>query len=246
EVWGVGPRLQEQLRASGITNAAELAQMDATAARLNWSVVLERTVRELQSTPCIAFEDSPAPRKQIASTRSFGEPVRTLGPLIQAVTEFATRAAEKLRKQDSHAAQVMVFVRTSPFRKKDAQYSRSTVVPLRRPCADTVAIVDAAITGLHAVFQPGFNLAKAGVMLLDLQPAAEGQLELDLEDDAPKRDRTRLMQAVDVINDRWGKGTMRVGSAKPRRASPGGWETKQERRTPAYTTDWDAMPVARA
>lgn len=82
-------------------------------------------------------------------------------------------------------------------------------------------------------------------MLLDLQPAGEGQLELRLEDDDPGRDRGRLMQAVDVVNDRFGKGAIRIGSAKPRRAAHGAWETKLERRTPAYTTEWTAMPVVR-
>lgn len=245
EVWGVGPRIEEQLRASGVTTASELAKLDANTVRLNWSVVLERTVRELQGTPCIEFQDAPQARQQIASTRSFGQPVRELAPLIQAVSEFATRAAEKLRWQQSYAGRVMVFVRTSPFRKKDAQYSRSVVIPLRRPCADTAAIVRAAIDGLHGIFKPGFNFAKAGVMLIDLQPAAEGQLELDLESDRPARDRDRLMNAIDVVNDRFGKGAVRIGSAKPRRAPQGAWETKLERRTPAYTTEWNAMPVVR-
>lgn len=245
DIWGVGPRIEEQLRASGVTTASQLAKLDANTVRLNWSVVLERTVRELQGTPCIEFQDTPQARQQIASTRSFGQPVRELVPLIQAVSEFATRASEKLRCQESHAGRVMVFVRTSPFRKRDAQYSRSVVIPLRRPCADTAAIVRAAIDGLHGIYKPGFNFAKAGVMLMDLQPAAEGQLELDLESDEPARDRDRLMNAVDVINDRFGKGAIRIGSAKPRRAPQGAWETKLERRTPAYTTEWNAMPVVR-
>jgi len=89
---------------------------------------------------------------------------------------------------------------TSPFRKRDARYSRSRVVPLRRPCADAGAIVSATIQDLHAIFQLGFNVAKVGVILTDLQQAAEGPLELSLEDD--ERDRSRLMQALDVINDR--------------------------------------------
>jgi DNA polymerase V len=245
DIWGVGPRISEQLRASGITSASQLAKLDANTVRLNWSVALERTVRELQGISCIPFEDEPPPRQQIASTRSFGAPVRELEPLIQAVSEFATRASEKLRRQECHAAKVMVFIRTSPFRKRDAQYSRFTVVPLRRPCADTADIVSSAILGLQAIYQPGFNFAKAGVMLMDLQPAVEGQLELNLEDDTPTRDRARLMQAVDVVNDRFGKGTLRIGSAKARRAPQGAWETKLERRTPAYTTEWKAMPVAR-
>lgn len=81
-------------------------------------------------------------------------------------------------------------------------------------------------------------------MLVDLQPAAEGQLELSQEVDEPERDRARLMQALDVVNDRWGKGTMRMGSAHERRAPHGSWEAKQERRTPAYTTELAAMPLA--
>lgn len=242
----MGPRISEQLVASGITTASQLSKLDANTVRLHWSVVLERTVRELQGTPCIAFEDDPAPRKQIASTRSFGEPVRELGLLVQAVSEFATRAAEKLRRQQSHACRVMVFVRTSPFRKRDAQYSRSMVVPLRRPCADTAAIVAAAVQGLRAIYQPGFNLAKAGVMLVDLQPAAEGQLELGLKGDEPARDRARQMRALDSVNDRFGKGALRIGSGRLSRAPQQAWETKLERRTPAYTTEWLAMPVARA
>ncbi|MDR7296350.1 DNA polymerase V [Pelomonas aquatica] len=241
EIWGVGPRIGEQLRASGITTASQLAKLDANTVRLNWSVVLERTVRELQGTPCISFEDEPAPRQQIASTRSFGAPVRELEPLIQAISEFATRAAEKLRRQRTHAGRVMIFIRTSPFRKRDAQYSRFMVVPLRRPCADTADIVSSAILGLKAIFKPGFNFAKAGVMLMDLQPDTGGQMELSLEDDQPARHRGRLMRAVDDVNDRFGKGTLRIGSAKPRQAPQGSWETKLERRTPAYTTEWAAM-----
>lgn len=246
EVWGVGPRIQEQLRAVGITTVSQLAKLDPVTVRMRWSVVLERTVLELRGIRCIDLEEAPAPRQQIACTRSFGEPVGELRSLIQAITEFATRAAEKLRKQGSHAGKVMVFIRTSPFRKKDAQYSRSVVVPLRRPCSDTADIVSSAVLGLQAIFKPGFNFAKAGVMLMELQPAYEKQFELDLQGDEPLRDRARLMQALDVVNDRWGKGTMRMGTSKPRRASLADWEMKQRRRTPAYTTEWAAMPVVRA
>lgn len=245
EVWGVGRRIEEQLRAGGIETAGQLAQLDPVTVRMRWSVVLERTVRELQGVRCIDLDDASAPRQQIACTRSFGAPVRDLQPLIEAVTSFATRAAEKLRQQDSHAAQVLVFLRTSPFRRKDAQYSRSIVVPLRRPCADTAAIVASAVAGVQAIYRPGFNLAKAGVMLLDLQPAAEQQLELGLQDDEPARNREQLMKALDGINGRWGKGTMRVGQAKASDAAAGGWQMRQERRTPAYTTEWASMPSVR-
>ena len=243
EVWGVGRQISKQLNEGGITTVLELRQLDPAMVRGRWSVVLERTVRELQGTPCVELEHAPAPKQEIACTRSFGHPVTDLNDLNEAVTEFACRATVKLRKQNSLVGQVLVFIRTSPFRK-DAQYSRSTTVPLRRPSADTALIVGAALAGLRGIYRPGFKYAKAGVMLLDLQSDTVDQWELDLQDeDAP--DRGKLMTTLDGLNQRYGRGTVLMASAGlagDKRA----WAMKQERRTPGYTTCWADMPVARA
>ena len=243
EVWGVGRRISTQLNDGGIKTVQDLVQLDPATVRSRWSVVLERTVRELQGTPCMGLEDSPSPKKEIASTRSFGHPVTELVDLIEAVTEFASRAAVNLRKQASQANQVMCFIRTSPFRD-DPQYSRSITVPLRRPTSNTVALVSAEVAGLGGIYKPGFNFAKAGVMLVDLQPETVQQSELDLEaDDVPERGN--LMQALDGLNDRYGKGTVHMASAGlagDRRV----WSMKHERRTPAYTTCWADMPIAKS
>lgn len=243
EVWGVGRRLTAQLNAGSIHTALELARLDTATIRDKWSVVLERTVRELQGTSCIDLDDAPAVKKEIACTRSFGHPVTELSDLNEAVSCFASRAAEKLRKQGSTAHQVMCFVRTSPFRK-DPQYSQSVCMPLRRPTADTGALVSAAVAGLKVIFRPGFNYAKAGVMLMDLQADTVRQGELDLENDEVP-DRGKLMTTLDELNLRFGKGTVLMASAGlagERRA----WVMKQERRTPAYTTCWDDLAVVRA
>ena len=247
EVWGVGRRISKQLTDGGIKTVQDLVQMDPATIRRGWSVVLERTVRELQGMPCIGLDDSPEPKKEIACTRSFGHPLLDLYALTEAVTEFCSRAAEKVRKQQSLAGDVMVFIRTSPFRK-DAQYSRSIVVPLLRPSADTSVIVQAAVTGLQAIYRPGYKYAKGGVMLLDLQPDSVVQAELDLGDGGTMEElneKARLMTALDTINKRFGKGTMKMASAGlagDRRV----WSMKQERRTPAYTTKWADIPVAKA
>jgi len=243
EIWGVGRRITAQLNDGGVQTALDLVRLDAATIRSKWSVVLERTVRELQGTPCIDLDNAPAAKKEIACTRSFGHAVTELSDLNEAVTHFASRAAEKLRKQGSTAQQVMCFIRTSPFRK-DPQYSRSVCMPLRRPTSDTGALVSAAIAGLKAIFRPGFNYAKAGVMLMDLQADTVSQGELDLEnDEAP--DHSKLMTTLDGLNQRFGKGTVLMASAGlagERRA----WVMKQERRTPAYTTCWDDIQVAHA
>ena len=206
-------------------------------------MVVERTVRELQGTQCVDLESVPQPKQEIACTRSFGHPVTELHELEEAVTEFASRAAQKLRKQHSLAGQVLCFVRTSPFRS-DPQYSRSITVPLRRPSADTAQIVGAALAGLRAIYRPDYKMAKAGVMLLELQSDSVQQQELALEDDSVV-ERGNLMATLDGLNLRYGRGTVSMASAGlagERRA----WVMKQERRTPAYTTCWDDVAVAKA
>ena len=243
EVWGVGPRIAARLRAQGIATAQDLVEMSPTAARAMSSVVLEKTVRELQGTPCFEFEDEPSPKQQIACTRSFGHPVTELVDLQQAVTEFACRAAEKLRKQKGHAAQVLVFIRTSPFRKQDAQYSRSACLPLPVPTSDSAHITQAALALLQSIYEPGYLYAKAGVMLMGLQPATCQQMTLDLSrhaGDAQPANRTRLMQAMDLINQRHGRGILKLGSAGTGQAARI-WHMKQNFKTPAYTTDWQGL-----
>ena len=213
--------------------------------KARWSVVLERTVRELRGTPCIDLDHAPAPKQQIAVTRSFGQRVTELAELKEAITEFASRAAQKLRAQDSHASAVLVFIRTSPFTPQAPQYSRSITVPLRLPSSDTLAIVNAALSGLDRIYRAGFDYAKAGVMLLDLRPASQGQQELDLDlgDTAVLHERrqARLMRALDAVNDRFGRGTLTLGSAGLCQEPGRRWTMRQERRTPRYTTCWDEL-----
>ena len=202
-------------------------------------------------TPCIALEEVAPDKQEIATTRSFGHPITELNDLREAVTEFATRAAQKLRGQSSTCAQVLCFIRTSPFRP-DKQYGRSVIVPLLRPSADTRALVFSALSGLEAIYRPGYRYAKAGVMLLELQADTTIQGELDLQPHGTVEDvnfnrsaSQALMSTLDGLNDRYGRGTVQLASAGltgDRRV----WSMKQERRTPRYTTRWDEMPIARA
>ncbi len=244
EVWGVGRKIAAQLKVAGIETVLDLARLDPATVRRRWSVVLERTVRELQGMPCIGLDDQPPPKKEIACTRSFGQPVSGLADLEQAVSTFASMAAQKLRRQSSHTAYVLVFIHTSPYRK-GPQYARSITVPLLRATSDTVPVVNAALAGLRRIYRPGYAFIKAGVMLLDLHSAKLRQGELDLEpQEAKDCTRERLMGVLDELNQRYGRGTLKLASAGVEalgeRAS---WAMRQERRSPAYTTCWDDMLV---
>ena len=257
EVWGVGRRIAERLGQGGIRTALDLTRIDLASVRRSFSVVLERTVRELQGTPCAELEDVLSAKQQIACTRSFGQPVRRLVDLQEAITEFACRAAEKLRRQDSHTAQVLAFIRTSPFRANEPQYSQSAVFPLPVPSSDSRTITQAALTVLDAIYQPGFSYAKAGVMLLDLQSAQHQQFSLDLAPTAEEPgairqgaaaqafDQSRLMTSLDQINRRYGRGTVQLASAGLSGADRP-WTMKQERMTPHYTTRWSDLGLVRA
>ena len=248
EVWGVGRRLNAQLKASGIESVWDLRESSTSVLRARFGVVMERTIRELQGHACIDLEDVPAHKKEIACTRSFGQAVVSLEPLVQAVSEFASRAAEKLRRQHSQASQVLVFIRTSPFRS-GPQYSQSVTLPLLRPSADTSTLVQTAVLGLRLIYQGGFSFAKAGVMLMDLSDEGVEQGELSLEDERLEQAKpahcAQLMQTLDRLNQRYGRGTLSVASSGITTQHKI-WSMRQERLTPRYTTAWADMPIARA
>lgn len=258
-VWGVGRRIAEKLQASGVHSVLDLVRVDAATLRRQFGVVLEKTLRELQGTSCLEMsdvEDVPAAKQQILVSRSFGTPIADEAGIVEAVSEFASRAAEKLRHQESLAAAVGVFFMTSPYRANDRQHSVNVTAPLVRPTADTGLLVEAAVAAVRTHFRAGFRYAKAGAVLSGLQPASVHQGELDLFPEstsdastaAPPKDRTALMEAMDVINRRFGRDAVRIGSTlvashdqEVRR-----WATKQERRSPRFTTRWAEMPVVRA
>lgn len=245
EVWGIGRRLSAHLEAAGINTVAELLAADIASIRRHHGVVFERTVRELHGTPCIELDSAPEPRQQIMVSRSFGEPVTRGRDLASAVANFITRAAEKLRADGSVAGAVQVFIRTSPFRQNDPQYSNAITVPLVSPTADTSELSKGALAGLRAIYRSGYRYTKAGVILVDLCPASMHQADM-FADAAPEppRDRNRLMQAVDAVNGRFGRGTVSLASAAPSQAAP--WKMRQGRLTQRYTTDWNELAIARA
>lgn len=241
EVWGVGHRLEARLQAQGIATVRALRDADIRMIRARYGVVLERTVRELRGESCLPLE-AVAARKQILCSRSFGQRVEDLPSLREAVTAYTARAAEKLRRQGSAAGAVQAFVETNRF-NDEPRYSAQRTIPLTTPTADTMRLLKAALAGLAAIYQPGYRYQKAGVMLLDLQPAGTVQLDAftdaGAEAHAPKR--TRLMETVDAINRQRGRGSVRwagEGYAKP-------WALKSEHRTPRYTTCWKELAVAR-
>lgn len=236
EVWGIGPRLSKQLADRGVGTVEALRRADPKTIRREFSVVVERTVMELNAIPCLSLEEMAPAKQQIMSSRSFGNYVYDLEPLKEAVASYVATAGEKLRAQGSVAGMVQVYVRTNPHKAEHPQYQRGLTIPLPDPSDDTLHLTRAALWGLKRIYRPGFAYQKAGVVLMNLTDATSPQTSLF----GTHRKNGQVMAVMDHVNAIWGRGTLRsaaTGLAKS-------WAMKRERMSPQYTTHWGELPVA--
>ena len=243
EVWGVGRQIKARLEAMGIQTVRQLRDADAETIRARFSVVLERTVCELRGESCLDLQEVVPDKQQIMSSRSFGTLVYERADLEEAVASYIAKAAEKLRAQDSLAGGVQVYIRTNVFKPEVPQYQKGVTVPLPEATADTRVLTQWAIRILRRIYRPGFGYHKAGVMLLDLVPAAKRQLALfDSQGGAGDARSGKLMAVLDDINQRYGRQSLRLAAEGVERS----WQMRRGNLSPGYTTSWDGLPVARA
>jgi len=242
DIWGIGKRLAIRLAAGGIRTACDLKYGEAAWVRKTLGVVGERIRLELQGVSCLALEEAPAPKKGIASAKSFGRPVESLRELEEALATYTARAAEKLRSGLLLARQVHVFVATNPFSDRQPQYSAGAQTALVRPSNHTPDLVAAALELLREIYRPGHQYKKTGIFVTDL--IAESDLQPDLFDAAPEAaGRIReLDRIVDGLNRKLGRNAIRYGSMGVKSR----WVMRQERRSRKFTTRWDELPVAKA
>lgn len=239
EVWGVGRRIEKKLAKLGVNTVFDLKQSSPQALRKQFSVLMERTIRELNGESCIPLEEIAPLKKQLVCSRGFGIPVSSLSELSEAVITYATRVAEKLRRQRSVTAMVYVFIQTDPFKKKDRQYNPGRLIHLTNPTDDTRILINAVLTGLKSIYKPGFAYKKVGVLLDDLLPSNQHQKSL-FDDKEAQAHSEFLMQAIDGINNTMGSGTIKfLGEGLEKQ-----WRAKAERKTRCYTTRVDEIPVA--
>jgi DNA polymerase V len=241
EVWGVGRRIEAGLAELGIGSVEDLRRADPERIRGKFSVVLERTVRELNGVSCLALEELAPEKQQIMASRSFGSAVFHLEELQEAVASHLCRAAEKLRAQHLDAGAVMVMIRTNPFKPTDPQYQRSVTVPLPSPTSDSRVLIAAAHAVLGRIFRAGLAYQKAGVMLSELVPVRRRQAGL-FDGDENRHKASAVMAVMDAINQRWGRGTLHPSATGIEQS----WRMRRERLSPAYTTSWEDLPVVRA
>jgi DNA polymerase V len=235
EVWGIGSRTTAKLNQLGINTVLDLATQPSQRMQTQFTIVVARTVMELNGISCLELEEIAPNKQQIVCSRSFSRRLTAYRELSEALAEFCIRAAEKLRRQQSLTGCITVFIRTNPFNPHEPQYQRTASTKLDAASQDTRAIITTANRLLTEIFRQGYNYQKCGVQLSQLQPeSSPGQLELFAfaGNGLPTENRP-LMKVVDQINRRFPKAISVAASGFDQT-----WKAKAERISPRYTTNW--------
>ncbi|QUE97116.1 Y-family DNA polymerase [Klebsiella pasteurii] len=236
EVWGVGRRISKKLESMGIDTVLKLADTDIRFIRKHFNVVLERTVRELRGEPCLGLEEFAPVKQEIVCSRSFGGRITEYHEMRQAICSYASRAAEKLRGEHQYCRFISAFVKTSPFALNEPYYGNSASVKLLTPTQDSRDIIAAATRCLDAVWKDCFRYQKAGVMLGDFYSQGVAQLNL-FDDNAPRKNSEKLMEVLDHLNAKNGKGALYFAGQGIQTA----WQMKREMLSPRYTTRYSDL-----
>lgn len=242
EVWGVGRKIEARLETMGIRTVLQLRDANAELMRSTFSVVVERTVRELRGISCLELQEVVPEKQQIMSSRSFGQLVYDLAELEEAVASYVAKAAEKLRAQKSLAGAVQVHIRTNVFKPEIPQYQRAVTVPLPEATFDTRELTRRALRVLRRMYRPGFGYHKAGITLMDIVPATNQQFSLFESGGAVDARSQMLMGVLDGINKKYGRGTMRLAAEGVKKV----WQMRRGNLSPSYTTSWEGLAVVQA
>ena len=255
DLWGVGRQYAAKLATFGIRTALDLYDCKESFVKKQMSVVGLRLWHELHGVPCLPLEMTSKSKKNICTSRTFGCPQTELSAIREAVATHAAACAEKLRQEGSVTNYVQVFIATSHHRPEE-QYSNHFTWTLPVASSDSRALVGYAFRALDKIFRAGLRYNKCGVVVSGLVPENARQLGLfeDRATPAPNEPDAvspmwvspkvspPLMQTIDALNKQYGRGTVRLGATMST-AETQGWQMRQERLSPRYTTCFREIPV---
>ncbi len=235
DIWGIGYRSGLKLKANNILTAWALRETDNRLIRRLLTVTGARIALELRGIKCLPFEFVQTKKHNITCSRSFGQTVADYESLKEATLYFLTRACEKLRKHNLAANAVTVLLSTDRFRPVPAPYSNTATYSSTYPTDSNQEIQHWALKTLERIYKPHYEYRRAGIILSGLVPAEK--LTKRMFDDERFEQQHKLMKAMDEINRKFGKDTVRFGGVK----TEGDWKMKQARKSPGYTTNWNEL-----
>jgi len=230
DIWGAGSQRATAMRRQGYNTAAELLHAPESWVRKQFTVTGLRMFQELKGIASIAWKAEMPAKKAICISRSFGKVICSRTVIEQAVADYAEQCALKLRKQQSCAGRISVFLQTNPYRTQDKQYYHSVRLAIPVTTNDTPKLIKYALHALRIVYRPGYNYMRTGVLVDEL--VTESSVQLGLFSQADNEAGKNVLQAYDALNKQFGKGTVRFarqGTDKP-------YAARAARVSPRFTT----------
>ncbi len=243
DIWGIGRKLSIFLNSHGIFTADQLAECEDKWVKKYLTISGLKTVRELRGIESIAFEEVYPAKKSIISSKSFGRPVTSRQEVNEAVANFTTRAAEKLREEKEVATHLGVAITTNYHNKHDKQYYESRSIRLLQPTSHTPDLISAAVSILDSIFKEGYRYKKATVFLFGLydeNAVQQGFFSNTLPwvcETGPMK-KKQLMRVVDELNTELGSGTLHFAREGVNKK----WHQRRKKVSPRYTTKWKELP----
>lgn len=238
EVWGVGRKHAKKLQGMGINTVLDLACAEPREMQKKFSIVMARTIYELQGISCIEIEHTPPSKKQIVASRSFGGRVTELTDLKEAISMYAQDACKRLRDEGLLCGCMIAFVQSNPFDANVPFYNKSITGSFSEPTDCAIDFVKAATKMLNDIYKEGVKYKKCGVVLTCLEPKSGHTYDL-LTDFKHIEKKECLMQAMDGIHSKFGKKKIGVGPCFiPNR----NWSMSRDKlsRNPFQ---WDELPL---
>ncbi len=236
DIWGIGQQYTKKLKSYGIYTAQDLKCAPLPWIKKHMGIVGERLVHELNGTACLTLETTPALKKSLTVSRSFGQSITQLADLQQAVASFLCKAAQKMRRQNLSAGALSVFIQTNRFQQKIG-HCRGDSLTFPEPVISTSQLLQSARILLERLYHPDQRYVKAGVCLLDLHDTRYLQQDMFTPSNNGPQQK-RLMQTIDAINKKFGANTLTYGTA----IGPTPWISKSTHRSKRFTTDWQELP----
>ncbi|MDO7442358.1 Y-family DNA polymerase [Acinetobacter baumannii] len=210
EVWGVGRKHSKKLQGMGINTVLDLACAEPREMQKKFSIVMARTIYELQGISCIEIEHTPPSKKQIVASRSFGGRVTEITDLKEAISMYAQDACKRLRDEGLLCGCMIAFVQSNPFDPNVPFYNKSITGSFSEPTDCAVDFVKAATRILNDIYKEGIKYKKCGVVLTCLEPKSGHTYDL-LTDFEMIEKKEQLMRALDNVHTKFGKKKIGVG-----------------------------------
>ena len=232
-IWGIGRKKAAFLRSYGIHDALSFAVLKDSWIKKNLQVTGLQTALELRGKSCINLEMTRRSRKSIVCSRSFGSKIDSYSLLLESLCAFASRAAEKLRKEKLETSHIYIYIKGN-----NSYEFFQTKLPL--PTNHTPTVTKVIQSNLKQIYQKGISYKKGGVLLSELTEENSHQKDLFFQEDTAESSKKKKAQlAMDQINQKYQESKVFYAAEGTKKA----WRSKREHTSSKYTTSWDELLI---